>query len=71
MLFEEDSKSQRDGLLIVIKCLHEIIDVSGAREKLIKNAKEKIVALYPEAAKLLPREVINEQLHVSKFTMRI
>lgn len=69
MLFEEDFKSQRDGLLIVIQCLHEIIDVSGIREKLTKGAKEKIVELYPEAVKLLPREVINEQLHVSNQRM--
>ena len=67
-------KKTSRGLLVLVNCLNEIIDSSGKRNKLFKNAHGKILEAHKEAEKYISAEKINKLLKISKqkiFRMQV
>ena len=63
-----------EGLLALINCLNELIDISGKRRQLINMSKDSVVSTYEIAQNHLPIEVINEQLKITNqklFSLRV
>ncbi|MEI8278830.1 MAG: DDE-type integrase/transposase/recombinase [Bacteroidota bacterium] len=54
-----------EGLLVLIDCLNQMIDVSGNRQLMINTSKETVVEAYEVAKNFLPVEIINSQLKIT------
>jgi putative transposase len=58
----QDYKSMCRGLLVLNKCLNEMIDSTGNRESIALDSKEKIIEAYKSAQEYLPSKSINKRL---------